>query len=143
MPLSLDTNPYVVQLYLPSDMRVNKDFLKQVLNDEKKLLAIKDCRFINVPKYDELSVKNIFPRFKDDAQMMQYFPDAFPKDKGPTREYFFTVLNTVHPEYLDRLVAHANKQRFGSNQSGNQTDEIQMTTEWWEKLNALPYFSSK
>ena len=57
---------------------VNKDFLKQVLADEKKLLPIATCRFINVPKFDELSVKNIYPLFADDEQLMQHFPDAYP-----------------------------------------------------------------
>ena len=94
---------------------VNKDFLKQVLADEKKLLPISGCRFINVPKYDELSVKNILPLFVEDAEMMKYFPDTYPKDKGPTRDYFFTILNTLHPDYLAGIIKHANKVRFDSN----------------------------
>ena len=124
-------------------MRVNKDFLKQVVNDEKKLLPIADCKFINIPKFDELSVKNIFPLFAEDPDLMQYFPDSFPKEKGPTREYFFTVLNTVHPDYVRGLVEHANKMRYQSNQAENNQDEIQMTSEWWERLNEMPFFSSK
>ena len=59
-------NHCVVQLYVPPSIMANKDFLKQVLRDEKKLLNINECRFINIPKFDELSVKNIYPRFKDD-----------------------------------------------------------------------------
>jgi hypothetical protein len=49
---------------------VNKNFLKQVLGDQKKLLPIAECRFINVPKFDELSVKNLFPRFAQDQVLM-------------------------------------------------------------------------
>jgi hypothetical protein len=40
---------------------VNKDFLKQVLAEEKELLPIKDVRFVNVPMYDELAVKRLWP----------------------------------------------------------------------------------
>lgn len=40
---------------------VNKDFLKQVLAEEKELLQIKDVRFVNVPMYDELAVKRLWP----------------------------------------------------------------------------------
>ena len=98
---------------------MNKDFLKQVLGDEKRLLPIADCRFINVPKFDELSVKNIFPLFAEDAEVMQYFPDSFPREKGPTRDYFFTVLNTVRPDYLARVIKHANNVRFASDQPEN------------------------
>ena len=41
--------------------------------------------------------------------MMIYFPDIYPKNKGPPRTYFFNVLNTVHPEYLQQCLAHANE----------------------------------
>ena len=39
----------------------NKDFLRQVLDEKKSLLKIKDVRFINVPVYDELAVQNFWP----------------------------------------------------------------------------------
>ena len=29
----------------------------------------------NVPKYDELSVKNIYPHLKADPELMAYFPN--------------------------------------------------------------------
>ena len=93
---------------------VNKDFLKQVLGDEKKLLPIADCKFINVPKFDELSVKSIYPLFGQDQAMMRYFPDSYPREKGPTRDYFFTVLNTLYPEYLAKVIKHAHKVRYAS-----------------------------
>ena len=41
---------------------INKDFLKQVFSEEKKLLEISKVKFINVPHYDELSVKRFWPR---------------------------------------------------------------------------------
>ena len=40
---------------------VNKDFLKQVFRDEKKLLPLTDVKYVNVPQYDELSVKKFWP----------------------------------------------------------------------------------
>ena len=38
--------------------------------------------------------------FAKDAEMMQFFADKYPKGKGPPRDYFFNVLNTIHPDYL-------------------------------------------
>ena len=46
-----------MQLYLPDDTMFNKDFLKQVLAEEKMLMPIREVRFVNVPHYDEVSVK--------------------------------------------------------------------------------------
>ena len=40
---------------------VNKDFLKGVLTDKKKLLPLSKVRHVNVPHYEELSVKKFWP----------------------------------------------------------------------------------
>ena len=67
-----------------------------------------------VPHYDELSVRRLWPDLKKDADVAQFFPATYPKDKGPPREYFFNVLNTVHPEYLQQVMGHANEQRMAT-----------------------------
>lgn len=41
---------------------VNKDFFRAMLKGEKKLLKMKDVRFINAPSFDETGVKNIYHR---------------------------------------------------------------------------------
>ena len=41
---------------------INNDFLKQVLAGEKCLLKLADLRPIHMPKYDELSVKYVYPK---------------------------------------------------------------------------------
>jgi hypothetical protein len=33
---------------------------------------------VNVPKYDELSVKNLWPMVQGDENFMRYFPDSLP-----------------------------------------------------------------
>ena len=38
---------------------VNRDFLKMVLADKKKLMPLKDVNFVVVPKFDELSVEHL------------------------------------------------------------------------------------
>ena len=55
---------------------------------------------IDVPNYDELSVSNLWPHMKKDADFMRHFPDELPKGRLPSREYFFNVLNTGMAEYL-------------------------------------------
>jgi len=54
--LSFLTNFVSVQLYiLPMDY-YTKDYLKQILKEEKALLSLSDVKQVAVPKYDELSV---------------------------------------------------------------------------------------
>ena len=52
----------LVQLYVPPRNMLTKDFLKQILTEEKKLVEIKEISMIKVPFFDELSVKNIWPK---------------------------------------------------------------------------------
>ena len=103
-----------MQLYVPPASTVNRDFLRQVLKGDKKLLSMAECKFVTVPQYDELGVKHVFPKFKHDPEVMKYLQDEYPKDRFPDRTYFYTVLNTVHPEYVGDMIAHANSQRFAA-----------------------------
>ena len=89
-----------MQLYLPPEYMINKDFLKEIFRDEKKLLPMKEVNRVNVPLYDELSVITLWPMMKTDQKFMQYFPSKLPKNRVPDREYFFNVLHTFHADYL-------------------------------------------
>ena len=86
------------QFYLPPRNQVNKDFLKLVFVEEKRLLHKTEVDPIEVPHYDELSVKALWPQFAKDKNISPYFPDSFAADKGPARKYFFDILNTKEPE---------------------------------------------
>ena len=61
---------------------------------EKHLYKKHEIRYVHVPQYEELSVKNIYPLMAKDAVFMSYFPDKYAKGKGPPRDYFFNILNT-------------------------------------------------
>ena len=87
---------------------MNKDFLKEVLTEDKFLLKLDEVSRINVPLYDELSVINIWPMMKEDEKIMLYFPSKMAKGRVPDREYFFNILNTFRPTYLHTLITHAN-----------------------------------
>ena len=90
---------------------VNKDFLKAVFKEEKGLLKLSEVKFKNVPFYDELAVKKIWPEVQKDPEVMYYMPSKLPKGRVPDREYMFNVLNTVKEKYLNTIVNHANSER--------------------------------
>ena len=96
-----------------------------------------------VPYYDELSVKNLWPQFSKDPEFTQYFPDKYPVGKGPPRQYFFDILNTVHPDFLQQMMNHANEQRMSVNSGMTKTDSIAISQYWEEELKAMPYLSCK
>ena len=94
----------LVQLYVPPVLMVNKDFIRQLLCEEKHLFPLKDVKLVNVPVYDELSVKNLWPHCQTIPDIMKYFPDALPKGRNPDREFFFNVLNTLNEQYVAQLI---------------------------------------
>lgn len=63
---------------------------------------------VTVPCYDELSVKNLWPHMKLVPEFMQFMPDSIPKNRLPSRDYFFSVMNTLNPEYVQSLIKHPN-----------------------------------
>jgi hypothetical protein len=134
---------YQLQLYLPPPSTINKDFLKQVLNDEKDFLELSQVKFVTVPVYDELAVGKLWPLMNGNGEFMRYFPDKFSKGRLPDRGYFFNVMNTVEQEYLQGLIKHANEMRNAGTDEKQEHCQIKISDVWWEKLNAMPFISSK
>ena len=132
-----------MQYYLPPEDVINKDFLKEVLAGQKQLLRKAEVRQIAAPHYDELSVKHLWPDVKKDGNFLTYFPSTYPKGKGPPREYFFNVLNTLQAEYLEKIIAHANEVRMAAGGEKQQHQAIEISPFWEEQLKAMPYLSSK
>lgn len=87
---------------------VTKDYIRKVLSGEKKMLKRQEVKFIVVPSYDELSVKNLFPKFRTNPAIMLYLPDEYPESRGPDRTFFFNIMNTLDTQYTGQMIAHAN-----------------------------------
>ena len=60
---------------------MTKDFMKLVLQGDKKLLPKSGIKEINVNKYDEISVKNIYSMMLQREELKPYFPDKYPKGR--------------------------------------------------------------
>ena len=114
-----------------------------MLADQKQLIRKEDVSYIEVPHYDELSVKQLWPQFNGDDLLVRYFPDEYPKDKGPPREYFFNILNTLYPDFLAQILEHANKQRMTTEGEAQKEQSIKISQYWEEQLKAMPYLSCK
>ena len=132
-----------LQLYVPPEKMLNRDFMKQLLAEAKKLLELSAVRHVNMPRYDELAVKKFWPLMQQDAAFMQYMPDPTPDVRLPDREYFWNVLHTLQSEYVQKLIVHANKQRMTAQEAGDGANTIEISEEWWDKLTALPFVSRK
>jgi hypothetical protein len=71
-----------------------------------------ECRPVNVPMYDELTVKNNYDQVLQDNEVAQLFPNLDCSQILPNRDYFYTVLNTLRPDYVSKLIEEAKKKDF-------------------------------
>jgi hypothetical protein len=109
---------------------VTSEFLKEVLKDVKKLLKMSIVRRCNPPHYDEISVTKLYDVCMKMPGMSQYFPDNYPKGRQCSREYFFSVLATVHPDYTNKLLMNCKQVRYGAEGERQQTELIEMDPHW-------------
>ena len=122
---------------------ITKDFLKLVLQDKKKLLTMQELRVINVPCYDELSVKNLYPRLVLKPEVMLHFPDNYPTGRQCDRQYLFNVWNTLFPSEVATCLEHANQLRFSILNQRVKEDSILISEAWVEQLQAMSFSSHK
>ena len=120
-----------------------KDFLKQVLKDEKKLLKMSDVKFVNVPSFDEISVRALYDRVVSNPDIAIYFPSKFPKGMQCSREYMFNVWNTMEPEQVKAVINHANSQRYSVKNDKVREDTILITEEWRDQIEQMPFVSKQ
>lgn len=80
---------------------------------------------------------------KDDAEFMKYFPSKMAKGRAPDREYFFNILNTLQPKFIQALIKHANDQRNSMAAETRAFESIEISDDWWDQLNAVPFISCK
>ena len=94
-----------------------------------------------MPRLEELSIKKMTEMMKDDKALAAYLPDEYLKQKTADRTYFFNILNTLYPEYVQQLLSHAHKQRTGMEQEQQQEQTIEMHEDWVDLLSQVPFYS--
>ena len=102
-----------------------------------------EARICNPPRYDEISVANLYDKCLELPGMKDYFPDRYAKGKACSREYFFTILNTLHPEQTKSMIINAKKIRMPSQDIDSKAETIEIDESWKEALKAYPQFASK
>ena len=83
---------------------MTKEWIRMVLNGEKKLLPLKGLKVIEMVHYPELSVKKLFAEFANRAEVKIYMPPYVGKGKQIDKKYFFNVVNTLHEDELQSMI---------------------------------------
>ena len=75
--------------------------------------------------------------------MEVYFSDSYPRGRRCSREYFFSVLSTLHPEYTDQLLMKSKQLRNALDEDGENNEAIELCPEWSELLKKFPQAANK
>ena len=89
---------------MPNYEMFTKDFAKEVFAGRKRLLRMNEVKFVNVTRYEELSVKNLYDKFLSLEGMKFYFPDKYAKGRACARDYLFNIANTLYEQITQELI---------------------------------------
>ena len=102
-------------IYLPNHnkKKTSLHFMKKIIKGEKKYLLTKDVIFVDVPHYDELKPENVIEKChleKDQIwpRLSEFCPELRDRKNRPKdRTFFYNVLNTLKPKFIDTMVINA------------------------------------
>ena len=119
-------------------------FMRDVLADKKLHLKQNEVIRLDIPGYQELSVKNLYEDALKDPVLTRYLPTKEQlSNKLPEREFFFGVLCTLRKQYMTDIIQDASKKRFKVSDDDPKRQGIAITDGWFQDLMKHPYHSSK
>lgn len=60
---------------------LTKEWIRMILNGEKKLMSLSQIRPIHVGHFPEVSIKNLYSDFSSRDEVMIYLPAQLPKGR--------------------------------------------------------------
>ena len=119
-------------------------FMRDILSEKKLHLKQNEVIRLEIPAYQEISVKNLYEDAMKDAELSKYLPTKEQlSNKLPEREFFFGVLCTLRKQYMQDIISEAQKKRFKVSDEDPKKSGIAITEGWFQELMKHPYHSSK
>ena len=67
---------------------------------------------LNIPRYDELSIKKVYPTIIAWFQDLEVYFPHYDDDYVPPRNFFWPVFNTLHPEVVKTIIGRSHTKRI-------------------------------
>jgi hypothetical protein len=133
-----------VNVFLPSMKGTKVGFMRDILSEKKLHLKQNEVIRLDIPAYEEISVKNLYEDAMKDQLLSKYLPTKEQvSNKLPEREFFFGVLCTLRRQYMTDIISEAQKKRFKVSDEDPKKQGILISDTWMEELMKHPYHSSK
>jgi len=119
-------------------------FMRDILADKKLHLKQNEVIRLEIPAYQELSVKNLYEDAMLDPVLSKYLPTKKQLlNKLPERDFLFWELCTLRKLYMQDIISDASKKRFKISDEDPKKQGIAITEGWFQELMKHPYHSSK
>ena len=97
--------------HLPPRQFITWPYIFKVIAKEKLLIKASDINLTTpVPKIDQLSVKRIWPKVKENLNILRHMP-LFGEDRLPPRLYMFQVIKALDEGLFNQILREANESR--------------------------------
>ena len=137
-------NWLIVNVFLPSMHSTKVSFMRDVLSEAKLCLKQNEVNRMEVPCYQEISVKNLYEDAIKDEVLAKYLPTKEQlAGRLPEREFFFGLLCTLKNQYMKDIIAEAHKARYTVADDDPKKQGIVISDAWLAELEKHPYHSSK
>ena len=111
---------------------------------KKKCFKQKDVRHLTVPTVPELGLKNIWEEALQIPEFSSYIPDEWTlANKKADRSFFWGILSTLKPDYVEQLLANCRKLRSEQRKPPKVVTLKDMPQDMIDLLLSEPYVSSK
>lgn len=99
---------------------------------------------MEVPCYQEISVKNLYADAMNDELLVKYLPTKEQlSGRLPERDFFFGLMCTLRSQYMKDIITEAHKARFTVSDDDPKKKGIVISEAWLAELEKHPYHSSK
>ena len=99
---------------------------------------------MEIPAYQELSVKKLYADAMKDEVLQMYLPNQEQMSgRLPEKDFFYGVLCTLRKQYMSDIIDAANQKRFKVDQGDDSKAGILISDSWMQELTKHPYYSSK
>ena len=113
---------------------LKRDFLRQILADKKRLLKLSKVKQIEFEKHEELSVVDLFGKFKNDEELMSLCTDCSPKECLLDCIQFFNILNSINLR-IEQSLSRTYNNMHVTKKIEKDLDIINVSEEGWQRLN--------
>ena len=137
-------NCLIVNVFLPSMHGTKVSFMRDVLSEAKLCLKQNEVNRMEVPCYQEISVKNLYEDAIKDEILAKYLPTKEQlSGRLPERSFFFGLMCTLRHQYMKDIIADAQKARYTVPEDDPKKQGILISDAWMAELSKHPYHSSK